>query len=400
MSALLFFNCHRNMNILFLYHSPILPHLGGLERVTSLLAHELKKKGCVIFFLIITNSTDEKPLTDFPSFYIETGSKSNKVQFEKIILENNIDVIINQSSHPSTIKFLEGINLTKVKVFSVLHMQPFPSYKKERLMKLLDRPDNFKSKLIKYIAVLSPFLYRKAIIAYEKKIIKGLMGVSDKIIVLSEKFIQRMVRFIPDIDQSKFYVIPNPNTFSYTQNLNSDKKENLILFVGRLFNPQKNISGYLKVWRTFQVNHPDWETMIIGDGPHRRHLEIEAEKSGCRNYEFKGNVKDIKEFYSKAKILALTSIYEGWGMTITEAMACECVPVVFSSYESAEDIITNKVSGILVPPFQYEIMGEELNRLASDPTLLSTMAAAGKNEIAKYDASLMADKWIELFYLR
>ena len=44
----------------------------------------------------------------------------------------------------------------------------------------------------------------------------------------------------------------------------------------------------------------------------------------------------------------MTSDYEGWGMTITEAQQCGCVPVALNTYASLSDLITDGVDGYIV----------------------------------------------------
>ena len=44
----------------------------------------------------------------------------------------------------------------------------------------------------------------------------------------------------------------------------------------------------------------------------------------------------------------MTSSFEGWGLTLTEAQQYGCVPLAFHSFASLTDIITDKVNGFAI----------------------------------------------------
>ena len=66
-----------------------------------------------------------------------------------------------------------------------------------------------------------------------------------------------------------------------------------------------------------------------------------------KRVEITGFVNPIK-YYQRASILLLTSEYEGFGLVVVEAMSYGVVPVVYNSFESAKDLITDGYNGALI----------------------------------------------------
>ena len=62
----------------------------------------------------------------------------------------------------------------------------------------------------------------------------------------------------------------------------------------------------------------------------------------------------------------MTSLYEGWGVTLTEAQQFGCVPVAFDTYSSLHDIIQNGENGLIVPETDIKEYTNSLKGLMSD----------------------------------
>lgn len=90
------------MNILFLSFIPVIPHFGGIQRVTDLLATELSTRGHNIFYMYYEYRDLPKDyIPKFPQYYLQTSNR-NKADYIKDWYEylamNKIDVIINQNA--------------------------------------------------------------------------------------------------------------------------------------------------------------------------------------------------------------------------------------------------------------------------------------------------------------
>ena len=62
----------------------------------------------------------------------------------------------------------------------------------------------------------------------------------------------------------------------------------------------------------------------------------------------------------------MTSAYEGWPMTLMEAMQNGCVPIVFDSFKAVYDIVDSDINGVIVSNGDMDTYHRELVRLMSD----------------------------------
>ena len=384
------------MKIMFLTEFPVVPHLGGIERVTYTLAENFIKKGHNVSFVSLRTIAYNDGSTEFSSFqyFLADDKEKQVISFNKIIEELKPDIIINQLFTTEGAELLGKITDRRIKRISVWHNQPFAVYGRERFVKKLTFRNNLKGKLLKYIGICFPFIYRQAYLKSNKRKFNYILSKSDRIFLLSDKFIARILRVFPGLNLKKFDAINNPNAFPLSMEKLEDK-ENILLFVGRLEDPQKNVRGFIDVWKNFYPRHKDWKALIIGDGPHRSVFEEYARRAGVEALEFLGNRKDINNYYRRAKLLCMPSVYEGWPMVLAESMALECVPVAFDSFESVNEIIKNDKTGFIVPSFDTIKMTDSLDLLAHNEAKRKEMASAGKSHLKNFEASKIAEIWIE-----
>lgn len=388
------------MQILFVYDRKIIPSFGGLERVTFLLAEEFRRRGHEVTFLSVgapelNNATVD---TGFPQAHIFSGNHEFKSQFETFLKENSIDVAIFQG-HNNTVVDALLASPEPLRRFIVYHYQPFPLVGKERYIKR-NTPLaglSWKDKLLKYLAITSPKIFRKIFVDRMARRYVTMARGAEKLVLLSRSFEQRLLKYAPHFPAERLVAINNPLTFN-PENIKPDysEKKNLVVFAARMSNPQKNVTGFIDVWKLFHEMHPDWQAIVAGDGEHSDLIMDYARSRGAEGLKFAGPVEDIGALYRMAKIYCMTSAYEGWGMVLTEAMAWGCVPVAYDTYESLHDIIEPGVDGITVPPFNAGAMAEAMSVLASDAGKLRRMAEGARNKIKKFNTAAIAEEWLAL----
>ena len=89
---------------------------------------------------------------------------------------------------------------------------------------------------------------------------------------------------------------------------------------------------------------PKLRVTIIGDGPSHNWLKAEIERTGLgEKVNLLGTTDNVYQFYGRASVMVQTSRWEGFGMTILEAMSCGIPVVAFHNYgpdEIIRDCIT------------------------------------------------------------
>lgn len=381
------------MNILFISEKPILPNHGGIERVSIILANQFKAKGHSSFFL--TTDTNYKPTgeEEFPNLSIDTSTNNYLLEFKNILINNHIDIIINQFVSNNTLCLLPVAKREGVKIMTVLHNRPYATVGMERRYKRLTRPETLKGWISKVITLIYPNYYRRINFIGNQTIYTYASNISDRFVLLSDKFIPRFFKYTPNVPQDKIIAINNPNTFS-TNIENIKEKENIILWVGRLADPQKNVKDVINCWNHFYKTHQDWKAIIIGDGPHKAYFEKYAKNKHTKNIMFCGNRNDVDNFYKTAKFFCMTSLYEGWPMVLAESMAHGCIPAIYDTFESCNEIIDDGISGIISEPFQPITLANRISEIADNEQKRILIANNCKNHISKFNANDISDIWL------
>ena len=90
--------------------------------------------------------------------------------------------------------------------------------------------------------------------------------------------------------------------------------------------------------------------------------------------------ESLQDLYADADIFCLPSVEEGFGMVVTEAMACGLPPVVTESV-GASDTITPGANGLIVGNGDEAALAEALEKLVSDPELRRSLGTAARNRV-------------------
>jgi mannosylfructose-phosphate synthase len=135
--------------------------------------------------------------------------------------------------------------------------------------------------------------------------------------------------------------------------------------------------------------------LVIGGGspePQQRELEVLAtmrriinEKGMPSRVHIVGYVPDklLVPSYQQAELFVLPSIFEPFGMTALDAMACGKA-VVASKFGGIRDAISSGENGLLVDPSSVNEFAEALTMLLKDRQLAASMGQEGCKTIHKY----------------
>lgn len=135
-----------------------------------------------------------------------------------------------------------------------------------------------------------------------------------------------------------------------------------------------------------------WEIEFIGDGPLLERVRGEAERLGLlERIGFLGARRDVAERLAKAQIFVLASNWEGFPLSILEAMRAG-LPVVASRVGGVEEAVEDGVTGFLVPRGNVAALREVLLRLLKDPLLRARMGEAGRK---RYEELFTLERMLE-----
>ncbi len=378
---------------------PMAAHIGGIQRVSCVLAKEMLRQGHAVRFLC---SSREEQITESEyaalHHYIPINFEnleSSIIAYQKLLKDYYIDCAIFQWVEKGTVVWLK--NTPKdVKTIATIHQQPFAGYGYERLMNKHQRIQNIRHRITHNIYMLFPSILRNKLKRYQIEYYKDINQEADITCLLSKRYIQRIIRMCPSLDENRLRGINNPLTFELIDNIDFANKENIILFVGRIENTSKNIFGFLDIWNKLSKTNPNWKAIVAGDGSDLPFVKQYVLKKKIDRVEFPGNCKDVGSLYKRAKVLAVTSFGEGFPMVLTEGMSYGCVPIVFNSYEAVYDIVDHEKSGFIVPAFDYNQYVKYVQSLISNNTILEEMAKAAMEKVTIFSPENIVPQWMEL----
>jgi len=123
---------------------------------------------------------------------------------------------------------------------------------------------------------------------------------------------------------------------------------------------------------------PDTRFMIIGDGSLRGKLERRVRKKNIQNYfYFLGLRNDVPELLRLFDVFVLSSLNEGMGRVVVEAMA-SAKPVVATRVGGIPEVIIDNETGLLVKPKDTDGLAKNIITLLKDERMAKSMGEAGR----------------------
>jgi glycosyltransferase involved in cell wall biosynthesis len=188
-----------------------------------------------------------------------------------------------------------------------------------------------------------------------------------------------------------------PNSIPEPRVPPSHGRAKLVVAAGRLI-ASKRYDVLVRAFAKVVAERPDWQLRIYGDGkeaPALRRLILEL---GLHNHvRMMGNYAPIEPEWAKGAIAAVSADREPFGMTLVEAMRCGVPVVSTDAPHGPGEILQDGVDGLLTPVGDPDAMGDALLRLINDDDLRRRMAAAALTSSARYDPSLIAARYEQLF---
>lgn len=194
-----------------------------------------------------------------------------------------------------------------------------------------------------------------------KKIMQKALHVSDLIIFISNAVKESFFNNF-NIENDKCRIIYNGiERKFYERNNNTIKKcTNNVVFVGRLAR-EKGVNVLIDAFNIIKQKGIDSTLTIVGDGEEKNEL-IEKVSNYVlgNNVIFTGRQSNVIQYLDSADIFVYPSICEeGFGISVVEAMARGCIPIVFNK-GGLPEIIKNEENGFIVNDISKEALANKI----------------------------------------
>ncbi len=225
---------------------------------------------------------------------------------------------------------------------------------------------------------------------------------------------QNFIRLIKSID--KFVVLTEEDKKAWSEIKNithisnftkiqdsSDIKTNYecksVIAVGRL-TELKRFDFLIDVWKILSKKFPEWRLDIVGGGHLQNSLNKKINKLELQNkITLVGLTSDVDYFYKKSSISVLTSLYEGQGITILEAMQNQLPVISVNCPCGPSDVIVHGKTGLISKNmYDKEEFAQNLSSLMINLEKRKEMGQNGYSRVVnEYNKEKIITQWITLF---
>ena len=313
-------------------------------------------------FVIVWTKTAQNPIVfENRLFIYPTNSRSRLSYYfdtfgisKKILAEHKIDLVFTQDAFETGLAGWFVARKNKIKLQLQIHTDFLsPYFWRESLAN-------------KFRVCLGKFLIRRA----------------DGFRVVSERIKKSLMVF--GVAGEKIFVLP---IFVDVEKIQSSLaglslKEkypqfNFLMLMASRFSREKNIGLAVEAMSDIVKKYPTAGLIIVGGGKEENLLKQKVKK-----YEIEANVvfepwtDELIPYYKSADLFLLISNYEGWGMSVAEAMAAGC-PVVMTDVGCAGEIVKNNENGLVVPVNDRAAISGAVARIMNEPALVQKFKESG-----------------------
>lgn len=176
----------------------------------------------------------------------------------------------------------------------------------------------------------------------------------------------------------------------------SDCSPKVVLAIGRM-DKQKGFDILLKCWGLIEDKHTDWVLKIIGGGDPTPYIKLQQELK-LKNVEFCGRTDDVPSVLQNASIYVLSSRYEGFSLTICEAMRCALPIVTFDCPSGPAELVRDGVNGYLIDKVgDIDQMSKRISDLIENEHIRKGFGENSYLISQEFAPANIMGKWISLF---
>jgi glycosyltransferase involved in cell wall biosynthesis len=228
---------------------------------------------------------------------------------------------------------------------------------------------------------------------YYRAMMSAAVRLAKRIITVSEFSKQDIVRYL-GVDPAKIEVIHSGLDTAFNARYNAASVQAVCLkyaingsyiLYGGIYKPRKNHAGLLRSFRQFLAFGGDADLVIAGSLQEGEAslLRLANELGISDRLKLTGFVSDdeLRVLYSGARLYACPSLYEGFGFTVLEAMACG-TPVVCSAETSLPEVAGE--AALYANACDPKEFGRALFRVFTDRSLRDTLVRKGSTNLERF----------------
>ncbi len=257
----------------------------------------------------------------------------------------------------------------------------------------------------KKTTTLSPVFYRIKRVGYNRVFHQAILK-SEKILTPSN-FVKNQLIDEWDVDSKKISVTYEGVDEEILEFVKKDSDKNFkfikekfkingrfLFFIGNA-HPHKNVTRLIRVFKKINEKYPELQLVLSGKRNYFWDDTLRFAKND-KNIIYTDYVNDeeLVSLYKNAEVFVMTSLEEGFGIPILEAMACGC-PVVSSDKGSLREIGNDAV--LYFDPLNDNDIEEKIIKILEDKKYKEELIKKGEKRVREFSWKKMAQQTLEIY---
>lgn len=230
------------------------------------------------------------------------------------------------------------------------------------------------------------------------------------VIAISQDIEERLAQFDPPparitripnaVDLSKFTPVGEEEKERLRRQLHYPRGRTIVLYVGRL-SRAKGVITLVEGWPELMRKYPRAHLVMVGSG-HGSWDDCEAEiRDYIRAQELEtditmaGHSNAVHEHLQAADLFVSPSDYEGFSLTLVEALGC-ALPVVTTAVGAAPEFIRTGINGFLCAPRDRESWNAALDLALGQQPRWPAIARLARETAESFDIPRVVDQYVTL----
>ncbi len=199
----------------------------------------------------------------------------------------------------------------------------------------------------------------------------------------------RIARIGNAVDLSKFKPVPMDERERLRNRLAFPPGRTIVLYVGRL-SRAKGVMMLMEAWHELVAKYPNAYLVMVGSGKgswddcEADIVEYVRNQDLGSHVALVGHTNSVHEYLQASDLFVSPSDYEGFSLTVVEALGC-AVPVVTTSVGVAPEVIRDGLNGFLCPPKNREAFTAALAMALGQEDRWASIGRLGRESVQAFD---------------
>ena len=272
---------------------------------------------------------------------------------------------------------------------------------------------NGKSRLVVTIHDLIHWIFRgrffsKAQASYTRLLLQRIVKTAGKIIAVSNRTREDLISYFGAPPEKVRVIYEGVDPAYFNPPPTGERKkvldkyglpENFFLYVG-LIKPHKNVGRLVSIYKSMRQRRTIEASLVIVGKKDKKYPagyeELAGIKTGEGIYYLTGvdSQSDLGALYASVMALVHPSLYEGFGLTVLEAMASGA-PVIVSRAASLPEVVGE--AGYFVDPLSDDSVVQALSEMERKEALRKSLSEKGKKRAAQFGWKAAADETVKVY---